>query len=186
MWGKITGAICLSIALSSCATVVRGVHEELQVNSVPPGAHVVLSSGESGVTPAKFVKNRRDNFQVTVSKPGYLPQTVKVHSSASATGAAATSANAISGGPIGVTVDAVTGAWDSLYPNPILVRLQPLPPRQVIRDKRTGRGGYPVAKRATKPGFVVSPYTQRLYDVHAVPAGALVHDVDADKLFVNP
>ena len=34
--------------------------------------------------------------------------------------------------------------------------------------------------------MVRSPYTKRLYDVHAVPHGSLVHDVDVDKFFLNP
>src|SRR5438105_13529911 len=46
--------------------------------------------------------------------------------------------------------------------------------------------GYPIATPAGQPGMVRSPYTGRLYDVRAVAHGALVRDVDANKLFRRP
>jgi hypothetical protein len=113
--------------LTSCATITRGVHEKLKVESNPPGANVVLSTGEKGITPATFVeKRRRDNFTVTVMKPGYAPQTVTVVSKAGGTGATAMAGNVILGGVIGMGVDAGTGAYHSLYPNPVSVQLKPL------------------------------------------------------------
>jgi PEGA domain. len=102
MFSKIIGALGLTILLSSCATVVRGVHEDLKVVSEPAGADVFLSTGEKGVTPATFRKRRRGNsFLVTITKPGYYSQTVAVKSKASATGAAATGGNVATAG-IGV------------------------------------------------------------------------------------
>ena len=185
MFTKMIGALGIAMALSSCATVIRGVHEDLKVVSNPSGADVTLSTGERGVTPATFVKRRRNSFQVTVSKPGYYSQTVTVRSKASTAGAAATAGNVATVG-VGVAVDAGTGAWNSLYPNPVSVQLVPQPGEHPARQKRFARGGYPVATPTERVGIVRSPYTQRLYDVHAVPHGALVHDVDVDKLFLNP
>ena len=46
--------------------------------------------------------------------------------------------------------------------------------------------GYPIATPTGQLGMVRSPYTGRLYDVRAVPHGALVHDLDANKLFRRP
>src|SRR4029453_4388738 len=69
--------LCLPVVLiTSCATIPRGSKDKLTVSREPSGANVVLSSGEKGITPTKFVKSRRDNFTVTVSKAGYVPQTV--------------------------------------------------------------------------------------------------------------
>src|SRR6266481_5562971 len=97
--------------LTSCATIIRGVHEKLRIESDPSGANVVLSTGEKGITPATFVeKRRRDNFTVTVSKPGYASQTVTVKSKAGGTGATAMAGNLLLGGAIGMGVDAGTGA----------------------------------------------------------------------------
>ena len=187
MFSKIIGMLGLTILLSSCATVVRGVHEDLKVVSEPAGANVYLSTGEKGVTPATFRKRRRANgFLVTITKSGYDSQTVTVRSKGSATGAAATAGNIAAGGVIGVAVDAGTGAWDSLYPNPVSVRLVPQPGEHPARNRRLATGNYPVAIPAERAGMVRSPYTRRIYDVHAVPHGSLVHDVDVDKFFLNP
>jgi PEGA domain len=185
MFTKIIGALSVATALSSCATVIRGVHQDLKVVSNPPGAEVALSTGEKGITPATFRKRRRGSFQVMVSKSGYYSQTVTVRSQASSTGAAATAGNVATLGA-GVAVDAGTGAWNSLYPNPVSVQLVPQPGEHPARQKRLAHGGYPVATPTERAGIVRSPYTQRPYDVHAVPHGALVHDVDANKLFLNP
>jgi len=112
--------------LTSCATITRGVHEKLRIESDPPGADVRLSTGEHGITPATFVeKRRRDSFTVTVSKPGYAAQTVTVKSKAGGTGATAMAGNVLLGGAIGMGVDAGTGAYNSLYPNPVSVHLVP-------------------------------------------------------------
>lgn len=114
------------VCLTSCATITRGVHEKLSVTSDPSGADVRLSTGEHGVTPAKFVKLRRtEPFTVIVSKSGYVPQTVKVESKFGGTGGAAMAGNVILGGAIGLGVDAGTGAYNSLYPNPVSVHLVP-------------------------------------------------------------
>lgn len=183
---RIIGALCLTMVLSSCATVVRGVHENLKVVSEPAGADVYLSTGEKGITPVTFRKRRRGNsFLVTISKPGFYSQTVTVKSQASATGATAAAGNVATVG-LGVAVDAGTGAWDSLYPNPVSVRLVPQPGEHPARNRRLATGNYPVGIPAERAGMVRSPYTRRLYDVRTVPHGSLVHDVDVDKLFLNP
>jgi hypothetical protein len=126
--------------LTSCATITRGIHEKLAVLSDPSGAEVKLSSGEQGVTPAKFVKSRKESFTVTVSKAGYTAQTVKVESKFSATGGTAMAGNAIAGGIVGIGVDAMSGATSSLYPNPVSVHLAPLgkssPAKRAASEKR--------------------------------------------------
>src|SRR5256886_7020788 len=185
MFTKMIGALGIAMALSSCATVIRGVHEDLKVVSNPSGADVTLSTGERGVTPATFVKRRRNSFQVMVSKTGYYSQTVTVKNKASTTGAAATAGNIATVG-VGVAVDAGTGAWNSLYPNPVSVQLVPQPGEHPSRQKRFARGGYPVAPPTERVGMVRRPYTQPLYDVPAVPHRAPVHDGDVDKIFLNP
>src|SRR5438046_8113975 len=163
MFTKMSGLLGIAIALSSCATVIRGVHEDLKVVSNPSGADVTLSTGERGITPATFSKRRRNSFQVTVSKTGYHSQTVTVRSKASTTGAAATAGNVVTVG-VGVAVDAGTGAWNSIYLNPVSVKLTPQPGEHRDRQKRFARGGYPVATPTEGAGMVRSPYTQRLYD----------------------
>jgi hypothetical protein len=85
-------------------------------------------------------------------------------------------AGAVVGGPIGAAAGAAGGAIVGAVVGKREAREYPRPPR----------GDYPVAQPATQPGYVISPYTGRLYDVRAVPSGALVRDVDADQLFRRP
>ncbi len=204
-------------SFTACATITRGVHDKLSVLSEPSGANVMLSSGERGVTPTKFVKSRRgDSFTVTVSKPGYIPQSVKVESNASATGATAMAGNVIVGGPIGAGVDAVSGAYNSLYPNPVSVRLAPLRKSAAAAAIRR-RGGastttksssqvkpssspspltsastepmFPTAKAVPgKPGYVFSPFDARgrYIDVSGYPSGSKAKDPWTDKIFIVP
>jgi hypothetical protein len=201
------------VLLMSCETINRGSHDRLTVLSEPSRANVVLSSGEKGVTPTTFVKGRRDTFTVTVSKAGYVSQTVKVESKASGTGGTRTR-NVLLGGPLGATVDAISGAYNSLYPNPVSVRL---PPRRKSAAEATERGGrpsrtttsslpalkvkpssapssameptFPTAQTVPgKPGYVISPFDAkgRYIDVGGYPSGSKAKDPWTDKIFIVP
>ena len=112
---------------ASCATVTRGVHEKVKVISEPTSAYAELSSGERGLTPITFLRLRKENFDVTVSKPGYITQTIKVRSKLSPTGGGAMAGSLVATSVVGVGVDALSGASLSLYPNPVIVHLVPQP-----------------------------------------------------------
>ncbi len=90
-----------------------------------------------------------------------------------ATGAAA---GAVVGGPIGAVAGAAGGAIIGAA----------VGKGEASKYRQPPGGEYPLAKPTSRTGFVVSPYSGRLYDVRVVPPGALVHDVDADQLFRNP
>ena len=138
------------LCFTSCATITRGVHDKLSVTSDPSGAEVRLSTGERGVTPVKFVKERKtDPFSVTVSKPGYAPQTVKVESKFGGTGGGAMAGNLLLGGAIGMGVDAGTGAYKSLYPNPVSVKL--VPTSKSKRSTTSGESEKPRTKSKASP-----------------------------------
>lgn len=47
-------------------------------------------------------------------------------------------------------------------------------------------GGFPYAKYAGSPGMYHSPYTDRVYDLRAVPHGGLTQDVDTNQYFRRP
>ena len=98
-------------------------------------------------------------------------------STSAGTGAAAGAATgAVVGGPVGAAAGAGVGAIiGAAVGEAEAKRYGPAP-----------RGGYPMATPTDQPGMVMSPYTQRLYDVRAVPHGGLVRDVDANKLFRVP
>jgi hypothetical protein len=145
--------LCLFLplfVLASCATITRGVHEKVKVLSEPTSAYAELSSGERGLTPVTFLKRRKENFDVTVSKPGYITQTVKVRSNFSPTGGGAMAGNLIAGGVVGVGVDAVSGASLSLYPNPVVVHLVPQSKR-VNRARSARESEKPPPRPQTSP-----------------------------------
>jgi hypothetical protein len=148
--------IISALGLCSCATITRGIHEKLRVESEPSGANVALSTGAKGVTPAVFVEKRRqDNFTVTVSKPGYASQTETVESKAGGTGVTAMAGNVILGGAIGIGVDAGTGAYNSLYPNPVKVILEPVGSRK--KKTTTPVKREPAAEPKPKPNPTPPP-----------------------------
>ena len=113
-------------ALTGCATVVRGSSEEVTINSVPIGAKVSISSGQSCVTPCVLELKRKGDKIVTFSKEGYEDLTTSLTSS-------------IDGGSVGVgtaanllflpivndVVDYNTRANYSHKPNPLTVTLVP-------------------------------------------------------------
>jgi len=116
-----------ALTLAGCATVVLGAHEPFQVVSSPAGAHVGLSTGETCVTPCKLELPRAVAFQARVSLPGYATQVIPVASRFAAGGAVGFLGNGVVGGIVGASVDVDSGAMRSLSPNPLRVRLYPLP-----------------------------------------------------------
>ncbi len=151
---KSCAALLGLLLLSSCATVLRGTHDKLRVESEPSGADVALSSGESGITPVTFIKKRTDQFLVTIKKTGYQTRSVAVQSKFSASGGAAVLGNAIAGGLVGAIVDGSTGATKSLYPNPISVGLIPNGKLTPTSRKSLVMKSPPVAKRALPESLV--------------------------------
>ena len=121
-------ALACTLFLSGCATLIRGTSETFTVDSVPQGANVQLSTGQSGVTPFNTKVPRSQNLQVTISKPGYRTQHISVPAQVSSGGAVATAANLFAfrdlGGLISAAVDASDGAAMEHRPNPLVVNLQ--------------------------------------------------------------
>ena len=123
---KYLGFVSLIIVLTGCATVTRGRHEILSVESEPSGADVRLSTGLTGTTPATFEVRRRSAFVVYIEKEGYEPVEVQVQSQIAGAGAAGMAGNVVLGGLIGAAVDAGTGSTHEIVPNPIQVTLVPI------------------------------------------------------------
>jgi hypothetical protein len=119
--------LAIGAGVSGCATVTRGTHEVFTVNTVPPNASVKTSNGRScDATPCSFTMNHRDNFDVTISKPGYKDWQGHVTHQFSSGGGAALAGNVLVGGLVGLTVDAASGATQKLVPNPLNVTLEPV------------------------------------------------------------
>jgi hypothetical protein len=112
--------------LGACATVTRGTREHISIQSEPPGAAAITTTGYSCVsTPCRLYLPRKKSFDVTISKAGYQPQVVHVQSKISGGGMAGFAGNALIGGAVGAVIDASSGATDDLVPRDVKVRLQP-------------------------------------------------------------
>ncbi|WP_428060814.1 PEGA domain-containing protein [Brevundimonas sp.] len=115
----------VALSLPACATMTRGTTQEFTVESTPPGAQATTSNGfECVSTPCTFRMSRKDAFNITVSKEGYVSQTHEITSSMSGAGGAALAGNVLVGGIIGGAVDASSGALNDLKPNPLMVVLR--------------------------------------------------------------
>lgn len=113
----------IAMGLGGCATLSRGLDDEVAVVSDPPGASVTSSAGAScAATPCTLTVSRDAVFTVTVSKAGYASQTVAVATRISGTGAALATENVATGG-LGLAVDAATGGALEHVPNPVKVTL---------------------------------------------------------------
>lgn len=109
-------------SLAGCATVMNGVHQDLEFNSDPDGAVVAISTGQTCETPCAFSMRRGNDLRVDFNREGYKPEFVYVQSRL----AGSTFGNILAGGAIGAVVDGSNGASNRLYPNPVYVRLVPL------------------------------------------------------------
>lgn len=122
-WVVIAGAAAL---VAGCASVTRGMTNQVQINSDPPEAQAKTSMGHVCTTPCTLQFNRKDEFSVLISKPGYHTAEIAVKTRIAGEGAAGFAGNVIVGGVVGMGVDAATGATLEHYPNPVTAKLVPL------------------------------------------------------------
>jgi|TARA_B110000438_G_C15688725_1_gene595774 hypothetical protein len=122
--------VVLVVICSGCRTT----KETLYINSDPTGARVTLSNGMTGATPCTFVVPLKEKTVVTIEKDGYEPALVTVAKKVSKKMVAGRAAMAVlilplaaiggSGGGMGSDV---IGPVSKLEPNPVSVKLLPLP-----------------------------------------------------------
>lgn len=120
----LSGALGL-VALSGCATAVRGTTELFAVRSTPPGALASSSTGWECTTPCKVKVKRRGDFVVLLRKEGYVEETVKVLSVPVAKKRSMRERVGVDVGWIGQAADYATGANYEHTPNPLDVTLVP-------------------------------------------------------------
>jgi hypothetical protein len=130
--------VALAAACGGCASVTRGTTDQVQILSEPVGAEVRTSMGHTCVTPCTLQFNRKDEFTVTASKPGYHTSEMPVSTRVAGAGVAGLAGNVLLGGVIGMAVDASTGATLEHYPNPVMLNLVPLrkgEPQRVLKQE---------------------------------------------------
>jgi hypothetical protein len=119
--------IICSVWLSGCATLTRGTTEPYTVISDPPGATATFSSGETCFTPCTVAKKRKESFNVTIEKIGYLPVDIMVESQTCDAGRVATAGNLVLvGSLVWFGIDQASGATRNLTPNPCEITLEPM------------------------------------------------------------
>ncbi len=112
------------VFILGCATMSRGISQGFQITSAPSGASVVLSNGESCITPCALNLPRRPGFDVSVSLEGYKTVNTNVVSQRAELSAVGTAGNMVMYGLPGVALDTLTGAMNELFPNPLHVDLE--------------------------------------------------------------
>src|ERR1700690_3147923 len=116
--------LLLALSLNACATITRGSKDTLVIETDPPNADVLLSSGQVCKTPCSIKLPRKDNCVVKIKKSGFTDVNVNVTAQISGAGGAGMAGNILLGGIIGGGVDLATGAMYDLKPNPIKVNLE--------------------------------------------------------------
>ncbi|MDV6332678.1 PEGA domain-containing protein [Asticcacaulis sp. 201] len=115
----------VAVSTSGCATITRGTHDAFEVQTDPVGATVKTSNGFScDSTPCSMRMERKSEFDVAISKPGYKTWNGHVTHKTASGGGAAMAGNVLVGGIIGAVVDGNNGATQDLVPNPLIVKLE--------------------------------------------------------------
>ena len=139
-YGQFTVVFAL-VALTGCATAVRGTTERVVITTNPANAVITTSLGHRcEASPCGFEVKRKTPFVAYAKKPGYRPGSIEIHTKVRGGGAAGLAGNVLVGGVIGIGVDAATGAALDHYPNPAHIQLQPLrrKPRPRPRPQESG------------------------------------------------
>jgi hypothetical protein len=110
--------------LAGCGTVLHGSRQDIVVQSSAPGTTVQSSPVSVAVAaPGTLSLERKNNYVLTFTAPGYAPAAVNVTNSI---GVGTVIADVLLTGLIGVVVDGLTGSWYGLNPetaSPTLVKL---------------------------------------------------------------
>ena len=112
----------LCVLFTGCATIIHGRRQNVSVSTNHPGA--TISDGVNTVTAPAMLNLKRDrDYLLTISKPGFETETVKVTHVIDGLVAL----NLLTPGVvIGWGVDAISGAQWRLEPETISVNLRPL------------------------------------------------------------
>lgn len=112
--------------LGGCATLDHGTLDEVSVVTEPPGASVVASSGDICTSPCRVSGPRRDNIGVTISKPGYVSQSLTSEAKPDDAAIARESALEPTADALGRVIDVQDGSHYTHVPKALVVTLAPV------------------------------------------------------------
>jgi hypothetical protein len=109
-----------ALLLSSCASIIHGSKQKVEIRSRPPGAAVRIDGTDSGVTPTTAELSRKSSHRVELSLKGHKPFEVVLEPEFNGT----VMGNILAGGLIGMAVDGSTGAGNTLKPEAVDAELR--------------------------------------------------------------
>jgi hypothetical protein len=144
-------------ALSGCGAILHGSRQDIAVQSSVASATVVASPSSLTTTaPGTLSLERKNNYVLAFSAPGYQSANVNVTNSI---GVGTVIADVLLTGLIGVVVDGITGSWYGLNPETASVTLAKQvgtfgPDEIHVRLGRVTGGGH-MSVEADAPGVSV-------------------------------
>lgn len=137
------------LMLTACASIVEGTHQDITINTNPPGAECALvregkQIAQVNKTPGSVnIKKTKHDITVICNREGYQQTTYLNHSGA----AGATFGNIVLGGGIGWAVDSARGA-DNKYDSPVNMTLLPVTIAQAPETNTISPAGSPLPPEA--------------------------------------
>jgi hypothetical protein len=104
-----------AILLSSCATIISGSRQNVEITSEPSSAKVYINEIEIGNTPVQKNLKRNQEYQLILKLDGYKTYETKLERKFNAWFIG----NIAFGGLIGLIIDPITGAMHKLKPEEI-------------------------------------------------------------------
>lgn len=101
--------------LSSCATIISGSRQNVEITSEPSSAKVYINEIEIGQTPVQKKLKRNQEYQLILKLDGYKTYETKLEKKFNAWYIG----NIAFGGLIGIIIDPITGAMHKLKPEEI-------------------------------------------------------------------
>ena len=114
------------LGLGGCATLDHGTLDEVSVVTQPPGASVVSSTGDICTSPCRISGPRHDNFGITISKPGFVTQSLTSEAKPDADAIAGASALEPTADALGRVIDVQDGSHYTHVPKAFVVTLEPV------------------------------------------------------------
>ena len=109
------------LSLLSCATILKGSRQPLNVTSNVDGANVSINGVVVGQTPFHGMVERKKHATLMVSKEGYSSKSMILNTEIES----AFWVNILTGGPFGSTTDYASGSMWKVGPNTYNVDLMP-------------------------------------------------------------
>lgn len=120
------------VSLNSCATIINGTSQQINITSTPIEAKVTIDGVEIGKTPYIADLKRKDNHIVKIELEGYKTEVITLNGKTSGW----FFGNCLFGGVIGMAVDAITGGMYILQPEEIKQNLKH-EKQQTLNDEGT-------------------------------------------------